>query len=55
VSSKAVLASLMAISEALPRAETPDEIQSTPFEAIGSSGAEPDKFFSAIYQILLRT
>ena len=48
-------AALRAFSEALASAKTTDEIQGAAFEAIRSSGAEPGKFFSAIYRILLGT
>jgi len=48
-------AALRAFSEALAGAKTTDEIQGAAFEAIRSSGAEPGKFFSAIYRILLGT
>ncbi len=46
---------LRSFAEALGRSKTSDEIQGAAFASIRSSGTEPSKFFSAIYQILLGT
>ena len=49
------VAALRAFSNALTRVKTPEEVQGAAFEAIRSSAAEPSRFFSAVYRILLGT
>ena len=49
------VAALRTFSDSLVKAKSPDEIQGAAFEAIRGNGAEPARFFSAVYHILLGT
>ena len=49
------VAALKAFAQSLARSKTAEEVQGAAFAAVRESGAEPAKFFTAVYRILLGT